>query len=202
MNYFQFVNGNSVLASWLWDSSLGKQILSSVPVGLSWLADLNICLRMPQLLCILGWYEHWEGHRQSSCTALTHWGLVTHIWVSKLTIIGSDNGLSPRQHQVIIRTNAVILTIRPKGTYFGEILLKIKNFSLKKMHLKMSSAKWRPFCLRLNVLTHWGRDKMDAISQTTFSRAFSSMKIVVFWLDFHLNMFERVQFTIIQNWFR
>ena len=26
-------------------------------------------------------------------------------------------------------------------------------------------------------LTHWGRDKMDAISQTTFSRAFSWMKI-------------------------
>ena len=29
-------------------------------------------------------------------------------------------------------------------------------------------------------LTHWGRDKIDAISQTTFSRAFSSMKIVHF----------------------
>ena len=29
-------------------------------------------------------------------------------------------------------------------------------------------------------LTHWGRDKKDAISQTTFSRAFSSMKIVAF----------------------
>ena len=26
---------------------------------------------------------------------LTHWGRVTHICVSKLTIIGSDNGLSP-----------------------------------------------------------------------------------------------------------
>ena len=30
------------------------------------------------------------------------------------------------------------------------------------------------------LLTHWGRDKMDAVSQTTFSNAFSSMKIVVF----------------------
>ena len=27
---------------------------------------------------------------------LTHWGRVTHIRVSNLTIIGSDNGLSPR----------------------------------------------------------------------------------------------------------
>ena len=55
---------------------------------------------------------------------------------------------------------------------------------------------------RVGKLTHWGRDKMDAISQTTFSRAFSSMKIVVFWLNFHWNMFPRVQLTIIQHWFR
>ena len=52
------------------------------------------------------------------------------------------------------------------------------------------------------VLTHWGRDKMDAISQTTFPRAFSSMKIAVFWMNFHWNMFARVQLTIIQHWFR
>ena len=51
-------------------------------------------------------------------------------------------------------------------------------------------------------LTHWGRDKMDAISQTTFSHAFSSMKIFVFWLNFHWNMFTMVQLTIIQHWFR
>ena len=35
-------------------------------------------------------------------------------------------------------------------------LIEIKKFSLKKMHLKMLSAKWWPFCLSLNVLTHWG----------------------------------------------
>ena len=30
---------------------------------------------------------------------------------------------------------------------------KIYTFSFKKKHLKMSSGKWRPFCLGLNVLT-------------------------------------------------
>ena len=40
---------------------------------------------------------------------LTHWGWVTHICVSKLTIIGSDNGLVPGWCQVIIWTNAGIL---------------------------------------------------------------------------------------------
>ena len=33
---------------------------------------------------------------------LTHWGRATHICVSELTIIGSDNGLSPERPQAII----------------------------------------------------------------------------------------------------
>ena len=47
---------------------------------------------------------------------LTHWGWVTHVCVSKLTIIGSDNGLSPGRRQAIIWTSAGILLIRPLGT--------------------------------------------------------------------------------------
>ena len=35
-------------------------------------------------------------------SALTHWGRVTHICVSKLSILGSDNGLSPGRRQAII----------------------------------------------------------------------------------------------------
>ena len=38
-----------------------------------------------------------------------HWGRVTHICVGKLTVIDSDNGLSPGRRQAIIWTNAVIL---------------------------------------------------------------------------------------------
>ena len=81
----------------------------------------------------------------------THWGRVTHIWVSKLTIIGSDNGLSPGRRQAIIWTNAGILFIGSLGTKFNEILIGIQIVSFTKMHLKMSSAKWVPFCLGLNV---------------------------------------------------
>ena len=80
---------------------------------------------------------------------LTHWDRATHICVSKLTIIASDNGLSPGRRQAIIRNNAGILSIRPLGTYFNEILIEILTFSFKKV----SSAKWRPFCPGLNVLT-------------------------------------------------
>ena len=77
---------------------------------------------------------------------------MTHICVGKLTIIGSDNGLSPWRHQAIIWSNAGLLLIRHLGTNFSEILIGIQTFSFKKMHLKMSSAKWRPFCLGLNEL--------------------------------------------------
>ena len=58
---------------------------------------------------------------------LTHWGRGTHICVGKLTIIGSDNGLSP----------------------------ELQTFSLKKIRLKMSSAKYCWFCLDLNVLNKY-----------------------------------------------
>ena len=84
---------------------------------------------------------------------LTHWGRVTHICVGKLTNIGSDNGLSPGRRQAIIWTNAGILSIGPLGINFSEILIKIHTFSFKKMRLQMSSGKWRPSCLGLNVLT-------------------------------------------------
>ena len=83
---------------------------------------------------------------------LTHWGRVRHVCVSKLAIIGSDYGLSPDRRQAIIWTNAGLLLIGPLGTNFSKISIEILTFSFKKMHLKLSSAKRRPFCLGLNVL--------------------------------------------------
>ena len=85
---------------------------------------------------------------------LTHWGRVKHICLTKLTIIGSDNGLSPGRRQAIIWTNAEILLIGAFGTNVCEILIKIYTFSLKKIYLKMSSGKRQPSCLGLKVLTH------------------------------------------------
>ena len=80
---------------------------------------------------------------------------------SNLAIIGSDNGLSPDRRQAIIWTNAGILLIGPLGTNFSEILIEILKVSFKKMRLKMSSARWRPFCLGLNVLTEAHNDGLS-----------------------------------------
>ena len=60
---------------------------------------------------------------------------------------------------------------------------------------------WRHL-IRLNELTHWGRDKMAAISPTTLSIAFSWMKMLEFQLKFHWSLFLRVQLTMFQHWFR
>ena len=67
-------------------------------------------------------------------------------------IIGSDNGLSPGRRQAIIWNNAGLLLIEPLGTNISEISIGIQTFSFKKMHLNMSSVKWRPFCLGLNMI--------------------------------------------------
>ena len=80
---------------------------------------------------------------------------MTHICVANLIIIGSDNGLSPGRCEAIISTNAGILLIGPIGTNVGGILIKIITFSFTKMRSKMSCVKRRPYCLGLNVLTHF-----------------------------------------------
>ena len=103
------------------------------------------------------YYTHVMYH---SCI-LTHWGLVTHICVSKLTIIGSDNGLSPGRRQAIIWNNAGLLLIEPIGTNFSEITIGIQRFSFNEMHLNMSSAKWRPFCLGLNELNKPSKSRTE-----------------------------------------
>ena len=62
----------------------------------------------------------WNNHDQSIFYSLRP---VMHICVSKLIIIGSDNGLSSGRRQAIIWTNAWILLIEPLGTNFSEILM-------------------------------------------------------------------------------
>ena len=104
------------------------------------------CLTAFWQLCNYLWLEYF-----APSVFLTHWGRVTDICVIEIIIIGSDNGLSPGRRQAILWTNAGILLIGPLGTNFSETWIEVQTFSSKKIRLKMSSAKWRPFCLGLNV---------------------------------------------------
>ena len=67
-----------------------------------------------------------------SHTVLTQWGQVTHIRISDLNIIGSDNDLAPNWCQAIILTNAGSFSIEPLRTNFSEILIKDTNLSIHK----------------------------------------------------------------------
>ena len=83
---------------------------------------------------------------------LSHWGEVMHICVSKLTTIGSDNGLSPGRCQAVIWTIAGILLIEPLGTDFSENLIEIPTISSRKCIWKCHLQNGAPFCPGFNVL--------------------------------------------------
>ena len=127
---------------------------------LSLCSQLCVCWWSSNITCsehLQPWsWKRWQSLKMH-LKGLTHWGWVMHICINNLIIIGSDNGLLPGRRQAIIWTNAGILLIGPLGTNFSEILIEILKFLLKeKICIKMSSVKWRPFCLGLNLLTHWG----------------------------------------------
>ena len=97
----------------------------------------------------------WSGHHGDVTWGIYAFNSEWRIYASlNWIIIGSDNGLSPVRRRAIIWTNAGILLIGTLERNFTEILIGIQTFSFKKLHLKTSSGKWRPFCLGLNVLNH------------------------------------------------
>ena len=66
-------------------------------------------------------------------------------------IIGSDNVMSPVWRQATIWTNAGILLISHGKQISMKFSSKYNNVFFEKMRLKMSSGKWRPFCLGLSM---------------------------------------------------
>ena len=94
----------------------------------AWICELSIpklCFKRTQLRLLL--------HLQRN-NELTPWGRVTYTYVGKLTLIQ-------------------IKACRLKSAKpLSEPIIGIQIFSFRKMRLKMSSAKWRPFCLSLNVI--------------------------------------------------
>ena len=82
------------------------------------LSSLTHCGLRSMIMC------QWVG------SPLTHLPLVPHICISEL----GQNWFR------------WLLSIGTLGPNSSEILLKIQNFSFTKMHQKISSAKWWPFC--------------------------------------------------------
>ena len=65
-----------------------------------------------------------------------------------------------------------------------------------------SDTHWFTYYALVFLLSHWGRDKMAAISQTTLSNAFSWIGMFEFWLKCHWSLSLGVQLTIFKYCFR
>ena len=82
---------------------------------------------------------------------------MTHICVSELTMIGSDNGLSPGRRQAIIWNNAGLLLIESLGTNFQWNFNRNSNIFIQENALEhvvseMTSILSRPQCVNTSVL--------------------------------------------------
>ena len=85
-------------------------------------------------------YVHFPVYEQQNLThatqtyePLTHLGRVAQICVGYITIIGSENGVSPGRRQAIVWSSAVILLIGPLGTSCSDIVVEIHtlHYSIK-----------------------------------------------------------------------
>ena len=101
----------------------------------------------------------------------------------------------------------------PNQYYQKELILGLRpanerrRYKYRRVPLAARSPKINPVIINDEAfwhtlegrLTHWGRDKMAAIFQTTFSNAFSRMMICEYRLKFYWSWFLGVQLTISQH---
>ena len=116
----------------------------------------------------------------------------THVMISVETNFPPASAASARAHprmceRTLIKTSYRLVNGGP-GSKGSSIKYYVWTYDTSKSGIRQSTTG---VVALKTYLTHRGWDKMDAISQTTFSRAFSSMNIVAFWLNFHWNMFAR-----------
>ena len=124
-----------------------------------------------------------EGKNLPMLSYIVHFTAV--LWVKFQTSGQIRNQLGPQQNWTDISL----------GVRVCWVLLWIKAMAV-------GPGKPNVYMTSFSLLNHWGRDKIDAISQTTFSNAFSWMKMFELRLKFHWSLFLRVQLTIFQHWFR
>ena len=141
---------------------------------------------------------------------------------SRSTYLTTRAGYKHWQNKVRTHKHIIIsLTVSYRYEYYAESLLipfetaekffnaNMFSFSMlpynwhTRIHdwIMLRLSQWLPHFLNPK-LTHWGRDKMVAISQTTFSNGFYWMKLYEFWLKCHWCFFPRVELTIFQHCFR
>ena len=140
-----------------------------------WRFELPLIVKMSRRVCII---------------LLPKWGISSNHHDSVFISVGCDAGFCSKSNtftKIFIQLPALPMN------YKRQAITWINADRDPRRH--MSS-------LGHIAVTHLGRDKMNAISQTTFSNAFSWIKMFEFWLNFHWSLYPRVQLTMFQHWFR
>ena len=136
--------------------------------------------------------------------------IISECWVTYLRFVIKKFSIFLHHH------NVLLFLLCSQNDPQGRVRKSIPNTAPGGMHnideeykmlLAENTAGWILPLYRIAMgkqgcLTHWGRDKIAAVSQTTFSNAFSWMKMFEIRLRFHWSLFLRVQLTIFQHWFR
>ena len=139
-------------------------------------------------------------------SSVDSWGVKTGRLLKTEVVDINSNGLKRKSQKESIchfHNDSLILVTK---TLFHKSPVNDKSVLIGSKKLTRTNDGQYPWRLTVspdhNELTHWGRDEMYNISQTTFSNAFSSMKMLEFRLKIHWSLFPRVQLTISQHWFR
>ena len=141
----------------------------------------------------LQWYSCWslamdKQFHPTLYWAYDYWDLLIHTWIK------SNLWITYHSAYICIKKYSHYLSI---SCIWSKLFLKCFNSLWPVDAIYMLSE-----IFVIIVLTHWGRDKMAAIFQATFSTPFSWMKKFELRFKFHWDLFLRVQLTIFQHWFR
>ena len=112
-------------------------------------------------------------------TALTHWGRVTHICASKLTIFGSDIFRSIFVNEKFCILIEISLKFVPEGP-IDNIQSLVQIMAWRQSGDKSLSEPMMVSHSAWNELTHWSLNKMVAILQTIYSSAFFEWNLLYF----------------------
>ena len=150
-------------------------------------------------------YLYWNRSYLFFDSSLTHWGRVMHLCISKLTIIGSDNGLSPGWYQAFIWTNTGILLIRTLGTKFNEILTHsrkcIWKWCLENGGHFVSASMCQSFAHTLQLCNIWtSKEKISKDKYISIFQGFSVYDSILVILRIGAKIFYNHSGGEIQCW--
>ena len=128
---------------------------------------------------------------------------MTHLCVGNLTIVGSDNGLSPGRRKAIIWTNAGILSIAPykQGNFCRNRHIFILKNAFQNVIWEMTAILSRPQCVKTSFLIcvnicSLAVFKVWVGTSCKFSEWFITKIIYMYYIDFCTTMYWSCQYDV------